>query len=116
MVVDDQAIIRRMVHAVFEAEDVEVCDATNGAEGVQRAQELNPDLVILDMSMPVMNGLQAARALKQLMPQIPLLMFTNHVGTIMEAEARSAGIFALVCKTDSNSCSQLLKHARALLD
>jgi CheY-like chemotaxis protein len=108
MVVDDQAIIRRMVRAVLEAEDLEVCDATNGAEAVQRAQELNPALIILDMSMPVTNGLEAARVLKQLMPQIPLLMFTNHVGTIIEAEARSAGILALVCKSDSNSCNQLL--------
>lgn len=45
-----------MLHALFEANDIEVCEAENGEEGVQKAQELNPGLVILILSMPVMNG------------------------------------------------------------
>ena len=56
----------------------------NGADGVQKAQEIKPSLIILDMSMPVMNGLEAARALKVLMPLVPLLMFTNNAGGILE--------------------------------
>lgn len=114
LIVDDHAIIRRLLRSLFEGQDWEVCDAVDGAEGVRKAQEVNPALIILDMSMPVMNGLQAARALKLLMPHIPLLMFTNHVGAVVE-EARSAGIFAVVCKSDSNSSNQLLVHANALL-
>jgi CheY-like chemotaxis protein len=68
LIVDDHAVIRRMLHAMFEADDFEVCEAENGAEGVQKAQELNPGVVILDLSMPVMNGLEAARALQLIMP------------------------------------------------
>ena len=64
MIVDDQAIIRRLVREVFEAEKMEVFDAANGAEGIQKAQEVKPGLIILDLSMPVMNGLDAARVLK----------------------------------------------------
>ena len=81
MIVDDHAVIRAMLRAVFEAEDLEVSDAVDGADGVRKAQEIKPHLIILDLSIkPVMNGLQAARALKLLMPLVPLLMFTNNAG------------------------------------
>ena len=103
MIVDDHAVIRRMVREVFEAEDV------------QKAQEVKPSLIILDLSMPVMNGLDAARELKVLMPHVPLLMFTNNPGWIVEKEARSAGISAVISKSDSNGLKQLLARAKALL-
>jgi len=115
MIVDDHAVIRRMVREVFEAEDLNVFDAANGAEGVQKAQEVKPSLIILDLSMPVMNGLDAARELKVLMPHVPLLMFTNNPGWIVEKEARSAGISAVISKSDSNGLRQLLARAKALL-
>lgn len=115
LIVDDHAIIRRMLHALLEADDIQVCEAENGAEGVQKAQDLNPGLVILDLSMPVMNGLEAARALQLTMPHIPLLMFTNNAGAPMEKEARSAGIFAVISKSDADSSRQLVAHARSLL-
>ena len=71
MIVDDHAVIRRMLRAVLEAEDFEVVDAINGAEGIEKAHEVTPELIILDLSMPVMNGLEAARALKLLIPMSP---------------------------------------------
>jgi CheY-like chemotaxis protein len=111
MIVDDHAIIRRMVREVFEAENWEVLDAANGAEGVQKAQVVKPGLIILDLSMPVMNGLDAARELKVLMPHIPLLMFTNNAAGIVEKEARSA----VISKSDSDGLKQLLARAKALL-
>ena len=115
MIVDDHAIIRRMLRAVFEAEDLLVSDAADGAEGVQKAKEEKPNLIILDLSMPVMNGLEAARELKILMPHVPLLMFTNNAGEILEKDAFAAGVFAVVCKSDPDSSKQLVAHARALL-
>ena len=115
MIVDDHAIIRRMVREMFEAEDLEVFDAANGAEGVQKAQEVKPGLIILDLSMPMMNGLDAARALKVLMPHVPLLMFTNNAAGIVEKEAHSAGILAVISKSDSDGLKQLLARAKALL-
>jgi CheY-like chemotaxis protein len=116
MIVDDHAVIRRMVREVFEAEDLEVFDAANGAEGVQKAQDVKPGLIILDLSMPVMNGLDAARELKVLMPHVPLLMFTNNAAEIVEKEARRAGISGVISKSDSNGLKQLLARAKALLD
>ena len=116
MIVDDNAVIRRMIRAVFEAEDWEVFDAANGAEGVEKAQQVKPSLIILDLTMPVMNGLEAARRLKALMPHTPLLMFTNHAGGMVEKEARSAGISALVYKADSDATKQLLARAKAIVE
>jgi CheY-like chemotaxis protein len=115
MIVDDHATIRRMLRVVFEAEDLEVSDAVDGADGVRKAQEIKPNLIILDLSMPKMNGLEAARELKLLMPLVPLLMFTNNAGEILKKDAFAAGIFAVVSKSDSNASKQLVDHARALL-
>jgi CheY-like chemotaxis protein len=115
LIVDDHAIIRKMLQALFEAHDMDVCEAENGAEGVQKAQYLNPGLVILDLSMPVMNGIEAARALQLMMPHVPLLMFTNNTVAAMEKEARSAGISAVISKSDANASLQLVAHAKALL-
>lgn len=116
MVVDDHAVIRRMVRSLLEAESLIVSDAADGAEGIEKAQAERPDLIILDLSMPVMNGLEAARKLKQLLPQVPLLMFTNNPGGIMEGEARSAGISAVISKSDSGGAKQLLARVKALLE
>jgi two-component system, chemotaxis family, chemotaxis protein CheY len=115
MIVDDQVVIRRVLREVFEAEEWEVSDAIDGADGVHKAQEVKPNLIILDLSMPVMNGLEAARELKVLMPHVPLLMFTNNPGGMVEKEARTAGISAVISKSDSDSPKRLLTHAKALL-
>src|SRR5579864_9716387 len=69
----------------------------------------------LDQSMPVMNGLEAARELKVLMPHVPLLMFTNNAGGIVEKEASSADISAVISKSDTDGAKQLLARAKALL-
>ncbi len=115
LIVDDHAVIRRMLHALFEADDIEVREAQNGAEGVKKAQDLKPGLVILDLSMPVMNGLEAARALQLTMPHLPLLMFTNNNGAALEKEARAAGIFAVISKSHVNASRLLVAHAKTLL-
>ena len=73
MIVDDQAVIRDRLRALFEDEDLRVSDASDGAEAVQKAQREKPNLIILDLSMPVMNGLEAARELKVLMPPRPVV-------------------------------------------
>lgn len=87
MIVDDHPFIREMLRATFEGADLEVCEAVDGAEAIHLAPELKRSLIILDLSMPVMNGLEAAGKLKALMPEVPLLMFTNHLKQTVEKEA-----------------------------
>lgn len=100
LLVDDSAVIRRLLYTLFKSEaDFEVCgEAANGKEAIERAQELHPDVIVLDLSMPVMNGLDAARILKELMPAVPLIMFSEYGETFSESTARSAGISALLSK------------------
>lgn len=63
-----------MIHETLEQQDGwEVCgEAADGREAIEKAQQLKPDLIVLDLSMPVMNGLEAARVLKGLFPSLPL--------------------------------------------
>src|SRR5882724_7651245 len=78
LIVDDNAFIRQALCEIFEREsDFQVCgEAENGKEAIEKAWELHPDLIVLDLSMPVMNGLDAAKVLKCLMPTVPLIMYS----------------------------------------
>jgi CheY-like chemotaxis protein len=104
-----------VARTLFEAHNLDVREAATGAEGVQKAQEIHPSLVILDLSMPGLNGLEAAQELKRIMPQVPLLMFSNHSGTVVKQQALLVGISAVICKSDSDASEQLLTRAKVLL-
>jgi DNA-binding NarL/FixJ family response regulator len=80
LVVDDTQVIRRSLRQYLEQEgDLVVCgEAENGRAAIDRVRELRPDVVVLDLSMPVMNGLDAARAIKGIAPGTHILMFTLH--------------------------------------
>jgi DNA-binding NarL/FixJ family response regulator len=121
LIVDDSPLIRRNLRNLLEQQTgLAVCgEAENGLDGIAKAQELNPNLIVLDLSMPVMNGLDAARKLKQLMPSVPLVMFTNHASGAISAEAMGAGIDCLTDKSQGsevlvNTIQQLLHPTDAL--
>jgi DNA-binding NarL/FixJ family response regulator len=115
LIVDDNAHIRLGLSELFKREsDLEVCgEAENGKEAIAKALELHPDLIVLDLSMPVMNGLDAARELKKLMPTVPLIMYSLFVDGFVEEQARLAGILELVSK--SQPAAILVSKARSLL-
>jgi two-component system, NarL family, response regulator LiaR len=97
--VDDHEHIRKQVRNFLETQSgYDVCgEAVNGYDAIEKAQELEPDLIILDMSMPRMNGIDAAPRLKKLLPQTPIVLFTSH-GPLRGFDARAAGIDAVVAK------------------
>lgn len=94
LIADDNFYVRRGLRDLFNHQsEFMICgESENGKEAIQEAQELHPDLIVLDLSMPVMNGLAAARILKQLMPKVPVLMFSAFSDSGTEAEALSVGI------------------------
>jgi DNA-binding NarL/FixJ family response regulator len=100
LVVDDMQVIRRSLRLYLEQEaDLEVCgEAENGRSAIDRVQELRPDVVVIDLSMPVMNGLDAARAIKAIAPATHILMFTLHTYPQLMDEARKAGIANVLSK------------------
>jgi DNA-binding NarL/FixJ family response regulator len=115
LIADDNAFVRQRLGELFSREpDFEVCaEAANGRKATEEAEESHPDLILLDLSMPVMNGLDAPRALKRLMPQVPIVMFSIHNDAFTEKEARSAGVATLV--SEFEDMSELLGIARNLL-
>jgi DNA-binding NarL/FixJ family response regulator len=116
LIVDDSLFIREALCSLFEREeDFDVCgEAENGRQAIDRAQELHPDLILLDLSMPVMNGLDATRVLKRAMPEVPVIMYSAHSDSYTEKAARSAGVSAIVSK--SEHISVLLDKARSALE
>jgi chemotaxis response regulator CheB len=70
--VDDNAVVRTAVRRLFNSHsDFEVCEeAENGREAIEKAERLKPDLIVLDLSMPVMTGLDAALVLKSVLPEM----------------------------------------------
>src|SRR5205814_7717963 len=79
LVVDDNSFIRQILAEIFAREaDFEVCgEASNGQEAVRVAQSVRPDLIVLDIGMPVMNGLDAARMLRRVLPSATLIMYSG---------------------------------------
>ncbi len=80
----------------------EVCgEAENGQDGVEQTLQLKPDLVLLDMSMPVMTGLQAAAAIRRLSPSTKIIMVSMHDSPLMVKEAQAAGADAYITKASA---------------
>lgn len=102
LIVDDSAQIRNMVRLWLETDDkFEVCgEAADGVEGIEKALELKPDLIVLDLLMPRMNGLQTAAALQTAMPEVPIILFTLFPDSELASQARSAGVASVLSKMD----------------
>jgi chemotaxis response regulator CheB len=113
LIVDDNAFVRQALRNIFEREsDLEVCgEAENGRDAIQQARQLHPDLIVLDLSMPVMNGLDAALEIKQLMPLMPIIMYSAFVDGYEKQHLK--GIAEVVSK--SENASTLIHKARGLL-
>lgn len=104
LIADDHVLMRRTLRACLETNsDWHVCaEVANGSDAIEAAHDLKPDLVILDLLMPEVNGLRAAHAISQAHPDIPLLLYTLHSFDGLDEEARKHGIRAVVHKTAGN--------------
>src|ERR1700692_4358975 len=100
LIVDDSDSVRIAVRALFEAEPgfSVVGEAVNGMDAIDKADELVPDLIVLDLSMPIMNGLEAAETLKLNSPSTPIYILTAHGGPEVDRAARAAGVDAVFSK------------------
>lgn len=115
LIADDHDMIRKALCDLFASQkDFEVCgEAENGKEALEMAQVFQPDLILLDLSMPVMNGIEAACELKRTMPMIPIIVFSEYGDVLSEREARGNGISAVVPK--NARLTVLLERARSVL-
>jgi DNA-binding NarL/FixJ family response regulator len=116
LIVDDHATIRTAVRDLFESSlpSVVCGEAENGVDAIAKAQDLKPDLIVLDLSMPVMNGFEAARIFRDLFPTIPIFMLTAHSMVETEHAALQIGNRAVFSK--HQDLSPLITQARAVFD
>ena len=102
LIADDLEHIRNLVRSFLQEElGFQVCgEAVDGYDAIEKAQKLKPDLVILDVSMPRMGGIEAAPRLKMLLPQTSIILFTLHGSLLKGLDTREIGVDAVVAKQD----------------
>jgi DNA-binding NarL/FixJ family response regulator len=114
LLVDDNASVRRSLCSLFLSDGFDVCgEAQDGEKAIEQAKRLQPDLIVLDLAMPIMNGLQAAKALKQIMPKVPIILFTLYVENALARRASEVGIASVISK--HQDVTELLNEAHRLL-
>ena len=103
LIVDDFSAVRHLLRNALEAlPEFQVCgEADNGEVGIEQACKLKPHAIILDISMPVMNGLDAAKILRSLFPEIKIVMFTTFEHANLSDTVSAQGANAVVSKTSS---------------
>jgi len=103
LIADDHAVIRAGVRWLLESQaDCEVCgEAATGRQAVALAQQLNPDVVVLDIAMPELNGVEATRQIVKTVPDTHVLIFSGHESEQLVRESVDAGADGYVLKSDA---------------
>jgi DNA-binding NarL/FixJ family response regulator len=104
LIADDQPYMRRAVKALLESQDgwVVCGEAANGLEAIEKTEKLQPDVVVMDMIMPHLNGLEATRRIHREFPDSHILILTLHDVPELTRLVQTAGAQGLVLKSDSN--------------
>ena len=114
LIVDDSDATRRILGTIVRSRDWVVCgEAEDGWSGVRQFQELRPDAVLLDLSLPDIDGLAAARMMSGSDPTVPIILFTAVDADGLEEAARNVGIWAVVPKTQSWNLLKTIETAVA---
>ena len=101
LIADDHDLMRCLIRQEFEDHADWVCiEAENGEQAVAKATELKPEIIILDVAMPVMDGLTAAREIVKLLPAIPIVIHTIHFSEQIRFEAKKIGVREVLPKAD----------------
>ncbi len=100
LIVEDDRILRRMLSSMLKAKGIIVHEAENGIEGLRMIIKENPDLVLLDIDMPQMDGIAMLRSLKASNTKVPILMLTNMNSSTMVADTSDLGVNEFLVKSD----------------
>jgi CheY-like chemotaxis protein len=114
LIVDDSDVTRRILSTIVRSRHWTVCgEADNGWSGIKKFQELRPDVVLLDLAMPDINGIEVARMMSGLDRSVPIILFTILDLDGIEKAAQNAGIRAIVSKGE---CWNLLSSIEMVID
>jgi CheY-like chemotaxis protein len=113
LIADDNTIVREIVKTALTATlDINDCqEAANGREAIERAERTRPDLIILDINMPEMDGITAAHRLKESMPEVPIILLTIY--ELGQDGAKNFGVDAVVSKPEG--LAKLANEVQSLL-
>jgi CheY-like chemotaxis protein len=103
LIADDNSLVRTTLHQILKSPDHEIFEACDGAEAVAKTIQFHPDVVILDLAMPVMDGLTAARQISTRLPRLPILLCTMYWSPQLLAEAQRFGVRRVISKGESTS-------------
>jgi DNA-binding NarL/FixJ family response regulator len=104
LVADDHHVVRTGLRALLESQTGwQVCaEAANGREAVEKARELKPDVAVLDIGMPLLNGVEATRQIRKLSPKTEVLILTMHDSELLVQEVFEAGAHGYILKDDAD--------------
>jgi len=112
LIVEDDPDVLLSMHVRLRAHHYDTYSAGDAISCMAEARRVEPDLIILDLSMPVMNGLEAARELKRLLPRVPIILFTQHAEISNRLGITNLNVDRIVSKSEGNS---LMGHVRSLV-
>ena len=114
LVADDYEVVRKGACTILTSHfDVECIEACDGEDAVRKALSYLPDVVILDINMPALGGFGAAKEIRRLLPETPIVFFTMHAGEQFVSEAKKAGVQGFVAKDRAGDT--LVKAVEAVL-
>ena len=114
LVIDDGDSVRAVIRIFLEHAGFEVCgEGADGVEAIEQAKKLRPDLIVLDLAMPRMNGAETASVLCKTMPDVPIILLTLYQNVLGTALASAVGVSAIIDKTDG--MDKLVSCVRSLL-
>lgn len=120
LIADDNEVARGRLRETLDShEGWQVCAETeNGRQAIEKARDLTPDLIVLDVAMPMLDGLRATREIRRILPGIPILIYTLHDAAVVCLEAKKAGATRVVSKIEHVSSlitavEQLIKDRAA---
>ena len=101
LIADDKLQVRRVLRRLIEGhQDWDVCaEAEDGIQAVHRAERFRPDVIVLDLAMPELNGFEAAARISKSLPEVPILMFTLYLSPEVEKEAAKVGVRRVISKS-----------------
>ena len=116
LIADDKPQIRRIIRGMLEAHaGWEVCaEAEDGMQAVARAKQCKPDVIVLDLAMPEMNGFEAAREISSALPGTPILFNTLYASPQVEREAEKIGVVGVVSKSEQYRLIPAIEEAYAV--
>jgi DNA-binding NarL/FixJ family response regulator len=114
LVVEDHPVVRRAVCALLSGDPILniVCETADGEQAVQKAEELQPELILLDIGLPGISGIEAARRIRRVSPKSGLIFLSQHDSLQMVKDALNVGGHGYVAKIDAGQ--ELLKAIRSV--